>query len=153
MHILTLAFGWAELLEVLGWMLLSIVKFVVTPSLALAAGVPPLRVFAICTTGAAVGIAALYPLSRRLFAWRTERRIRKGLPVFTTSRRRVVHIKQRWGLWGIVAFSGAISVPIAVLLGAKYFGRSRWIIPALMLSFTLWAAVLTYVSWRIIPSP
>jgi hypothetical protein len=153
MHILTLAFEWAELLEALGWMLMSIVKFVVTPSLALAAGVPPLRVFAICTAGAGLGIAVFYPLARRLFSWLTERRIRKGRPVFTTGRRRVVHIKQRWGLWGIVVFSGAISVPISVLLGAKYFGRSRWIIPALMLSFALWAAVLTYVSWLIIPSP
>jgi len=149
---LGMEFGAAEALESFGWMLLSIVKFVVTPSLALAAGVPPLRVFMICTVGAVVGISVLYPLSRRLFEWQAARRIRRGRPVFTAGRRRVVRIKERWGLWGVLVFSGVISVPIAVLLGSKYFARSRWIIPVLILSFILWGALLTGISWAILPA-
>lgn len=145
-------FGPVEALESLGWMLLSIVKFVVTPSLALASGVPPLRVFVICSAGAVVGIFLLYPISRRLFEWQAARRMRRGRPVFTPGRRRVVRIKERWGLWGVLAFSGVISVPIAVLLGSKYFSRSRWIIPVLILSFILWSALLTGISWAVLPT-
>lgn len=139
-----------EALEILGWMLMSIVKFVVTPSLALAFGMEPVRVFWVCALGAVLGVLVLYPLSRKLFVWQAERRKRKGKPVFTPGRRRVVRVKQRWGLLGIVAFSGIISVPIAVLLAAKYFARSPWVIPALMFSFVLWSALLTAVSWLVI---
>ena len=139
-----------EALEILGWMLMSIVKFVVTPSLAMASGMEPGRVFWVCALGAVLGVLALFPLSRKLFVWQAERRKRRGKPVFTPGRRRVVRVKQRWGLLGVVAFSGVISVPIAVLLAAKYFVRSRWVIPALIFSFILWSALLTAVSWLLI---
>ena len=139
-----------EALEILGWMLMSIVKFVVTPSLALASGMAPGRVFWMCALGAVIGILVLFPLSRKLFVWQAERRKRRGKNVFTPARRLVVRVKQRWGLLGVVVFSGVVSVPIAVLLAAKYFARSRWVIPALMLSFILWSALLTAVSWLLI---
>ena len=130
-------------IEALGWMALSIVKFVVTPGAAVAAGVPPIQAFAWSSLGAAAGLAALQPLSRRLFGWFSARRRHKGKANFTPSRRRILGIKMRFGLWGVAAVGGVLGVPVAALIAYKYFGHRRDTLPVLIVVFSLWSALLT----------
>ena len=130
-------------IEGLGWMALSIVKFVVTPATAIAAGVPPLEAFAWSASGAAVGLAAMRPLSMRLFRFLSRRRRERGKANFTPARRRILDVKFRFGLWGVAAIGGVLGVPVAALIAYKYFGHRRDALPVLIVVFTLWSAVLT----------
>jgi hypothetical protein len=68
-------------------------------------------------------------------------------PFFTPQRRRVVRFRRLFGMWGLLAISGLISVPIASVLAAKYYQndeRMPWI---LVLAFAIWSVVLTSLSY------
>ena len=130
-------------IEALGWMAFSTVKFVVTPATAVAAGVPPLQAFLWSSLGAAMGLAAMRPLSMRLFRWFATRRRKRGKANFTPSRRRILLIKSRFGLWGVAVVGGVLGVPVAALIAYKYFGHQKQTLPVLIVVFTLWSAILT----------
>ena len=69
--------------------------------------------------------------------------------MFTPQRRRIVRWKNTMGFKGLLLVSGLISVPIASVLGAKYFRdqpAGKWL---LMMAFVLWAGVLTLLSWAL----
>lgn len=134
------------LLEALGWMALSFVKFLVTPATAIIAGVDPWFVFAYSATGAALGLSLMRPVSNALFRWRTQRRKAKGKRTFTAGRRRLVKIKRRFGLLGIAIIGGVVGVPVAGLVAFKYFGHRKTTLPVLILVFALWSALLTFVA-------
>lgn len=136
-------------LEVIGWMVAAVIKFLVTPSLMVARGIEPWEVIGVTAAGAAIGVGVFFRFGRWLFkAWArlTERRDRPKR-VFTPGRRRIVRLRRRFGVWGLLVISGLISVPIASLLAAKYYqqdGRMPWL---LMAAFAGWAVVLTFLSW------
>ena len=129
-------------IEALGWMAFSTVKFVVTPATAVAAGVPPLQAFLWSSLGAATGLAAMRPLSMRLFGWFAARRRKKGKANFTPSRRRILFIKSRFGLWGCGGWRGSSGAG-GRLIAYKYFGHQKQTLPVLIVVFTLWSAILT----------
>lgn len=135
--------------EVAAWMFASVVKFLVTPSLMVARGVPLWEVIGITSAGAALGIAFFFRFGRWLFAaWaRMTERSDRPKRVFTPGRRRVVRARRRFGVWGLLAVCVLISVPVSSLLAAKYYRedpRMPWL---LMLGFAVWSVVLTGVSW------
>ena len=130
-------------LEAFGWMAFSVVKFVVAPATAVAAGVPPWQAFAWTSTGAALGLAVMRPLSFRLFRALSRRRRRRGKLNFTPARRRIVRIKMRFGLWGVAAIGGVLGVPVAAVIAYKYFGHRSDTLPVMAFVFALWSALLT----------
>lgn len=134
---------WQDGLEVIGWMALSVVKFIATPAAAVAAGVPPWQAFAMCAGGAALGFIAMRPASRWLFQALGRRRRKRGKPTFTRGRRRLLGIKRRFGLWGIAAVGGVLGVPVAALIAFKYFGTRPETLWVLIVVFSLWSAALT----------
>jgi len=136
----------AHLFEAGGWMVLSFLKFIVMPSTAVAAGLSPWWVFGYSAGGAAVGLLAMQPVVRRLFDWRSRVRRQKGKPTFTAARRRLVRIKQRFGLWGIAFVGGLVGVPIGALLAFKYFDHRRETLPVMILAYIGWSAILTVLS-------
>ena len=62
---------------------------------------------------------------------------------------RRIRLKNGLGLPGLLVLSGLISVPLASVIGAKYFRDTPGAMPLLMLAFVTWAAALTLVSWGI----
>lgn len=134
------------LIEALGWLALSFVKFIIMPSTAVAAGLAPWRVFAYSALGANLGLLLMQPGIRLLFDWRSRVRRKKGKPAFTMGRRRVVRIKQRFGLVGIAFLGGLVGVPVGALLAFKYFGNHSATLPVMMAAYTGWSALLTALS-------
>ena len=132
--------------EALGWMALSFFKFVVTPTAAVAAGVPPWRVFLYSAGGAGLGLTLMRPAAKALFEWRSRRRKAQGKNTFTRGRRRLVGIKRRFGLLGIALIGGVIVVPIAGLVAFKYFGHRRSTLPVLVFTYAVWSALLTVLA-------
>ena len=140
-----------ELWELTGWMLAAVLKFVVTPSLMIARGWNWWQTVAVSSLGAGTGVWIFFRFGKWLFAAWSRLTERKGKvkQVFTPGRRRIVRMRRRFGVWGLLVVSGLISVPISSLLAAKYYqGDSRmpWM---LMLAFVAWAVILTALSWWI----
>ncbi|MCH1574833.1 MAG: hypothetical protein L7S67_01030 [Flavobacteriales bacterium] len=137
---------WSTFFEAVGWMLFSFIKFIVMPSTAVAAGLNPWWVFTYSAGGAALGLVALQPVVRSLFDWRSRVRQRKGKPAFTTNRRRIVRVKQNFGLIGIAVLGGLVGVPVGALLAFKYFENRSETLPVMILSYAAWSALLTTLS-------
>ena len=127
-------------------MVFSFIKFIVMPSTAIAAGLNPWRVFAYSAGGAAVGLLALQPVVRSLFVWRAKVRRRKGKPAFTPNRRRIVRVKQNFGLLGIAFLGGLVGVPVGALLAFKYFENRSDTLPVMIMAYAAWSALLTTLS-------
>ena len=137
---------WSNFFEAGGWMVFSFIKFIVMPSTAIAAGLNPWRVFAYSAGGAAVGLLALQPVVRSLFVRRAQVRRRKGKPAFTPNRRRIVRVKQNFGLLGIAFLGGLVGVPVGALLAFKYFENRSDTLPVMILAYAAWSAFLTTLS-------
>lgn len=134
------------------WGMTAIVKFVVTPSLMVAAGFSGLTAWWIASLGAATGVWGFWDFGKWWFRWFEDRlgpRSERGKRVFTPQRRRIVRWKNTLGWKGLLLVSGLISVPVAAVLGAKYFRDQPWAKYQLMLAFSAWAALLSALSWGI----
>lgn len=132
----------------LGWWVLSIVKFLLAPSLIMASPQDSfLEVFLISGSGASIGVLIFYFLGERIFRFIDKKRTK--IPKrFTRFNRFVTRIKARYGLKGILLICGIVSVPISSLLAARYF-KSNVTAPLLMLSFWIWALGLTSLNYAI----
>lgn len=137
---------WTTIFEAAGWMLFSFVKFIVMPSTAIASGLPPWWVFVYSAGGAVLGLVAMQPVVRSLFGWRTRVRRRKGKLAFTPNRRRIVRVKQNFGLLGIAFLGGLVGVPVGALLAFKYFENRSDTLPVMVLAYVAWSALLTTLS-------
>jgi hypothetical protein len=134
------------------WGLTAIVKFVVTPSLMVAAGFSIMSSWLTTSLGAAIGVWGFWDFGKWWFQWMEERvgpRSDRGKRIFTPQRRRIVRWKNTLGWPGLLFVSGLISVPVASVVGAKYFRGEPGAKFQLMLAFAAWAALLSLLSWAI----
>lgn len=138
--------------EVLFWMFMSVVKFVVTPSLMVAAGYGWASTIIINTLGAFLGILVFYNLGKKIFSviadfnWGGKKKKKK---VVTPTRRKLVELKNKYGFAGVLLISGILSVPIASIIVAKYFSGKPAAMYVLGGAFFIWSILLTFISWRV----
>ena len=134
------------ILEAVGWLILSFLKFIIMPSTAIAAGLNPGWVFACSFGGAAVGVFLMRPVVLNFSAWRSRVARKRGKKVVTAGRRRIVQIKERFGLWGIAVLGGLVGVPVGAFLAFKYFGNRPETLPVMLAAYAFWSALLTTLS-------
>ncbi|PCJ81144.1 MAG: hypothetical protein COA57_14505 [Flavobacteriales bacterium] len=135
-----------DVLEVLGWIFLSIVKFVFTPSAMTAAGYSFGETFLITSFGASIGVVLFYYMGEMIFQWLDAKRHSKKRRTFTRVNRLIVRMKMRFGIFGLAVTIGVVSVPIGALLVARYFNNSSRAVPALILAVVTWTLALTTLS-------
>ncbi len=134
--------------------LLAVVKFIITPFAIYATGKESIQfgeVVLTTGTGAAFGVLLFYYGGTYLFKWMGHLKSKKKKPVFTKGRRRIVFIKNKFGLIGFIAISVVISVPITSLLAAKFFKHNRFTPLWLICGFMIWSFILSsaayYIKW------
>lgn len=133
---------------VLWWWFMSIVKFLLAPSLMFGTGDWTfLEVFLISGSGATIGVFIFYTMGEKIFNFIDSRR-KKTPKKFTRLTRLIARVKAKYGLRGILVICALVSVPISSLLAARYY-RSAVTMPLLILSFWIWAAILTSISFAV----
>ena len=137
-----------EFYEYLGWFLLAVLKFVITPSTMIAAGYSWLNTFLTVSISSAIGFSAFYFFGDIIFGG-LERMKRTPSKRFTRMNRRIIKVKMKYGLLGMGVIAGVISVPLAGLVTAKFFRHPRTALPAMIIAFSSWTLLLTSVSWLI----
>ena len=125
---------------------MSVVKFLVTPSIMVGLDYSVLFTICVTTAGAAIGVQIFYHMGRMIFAWLDKRKGVKKEKFITPMKRKIVSFKNDYGLVGLLFVSGIISVPIASVLVAKYFDRDKTSIWLLIGAFAIWSVLLTVVS-------
>ncbi|MBO75521.1 MAG: hypothetical protein CMD33_09640 [Flavobacteriales bacterium] len=141
-----------SILEILLWMFGAVVKFFVTPSLMIARGWGFWSTVIITSAGAAVGVWIFYFSGKWILKKWADFRGERGpkRPFFTPQRRRMVRFRRLYGMWGLLAVSGLISVPIASMLAAKYYRRDERMPWILLVAFVSWSFILTALSFWVI---
>ena len=134
------------LFDIAIWCMMSIVKFLVTPSIMVGLDYSVLFTICVTTVGAAIGVQIFYHMGRMIFAWLDKRKGVKKEKFITPMKRKIVSFKNDYGLVGLLFVSGIISVPIASVLVAKYFDRDKTSIWLLIGAFAIWSVLLTVVS-------
>ncbi|MCS6980483.1 MAG: hypothetical protein NZM15_10355 [Flavobacteriales bacterium] len=63
--------------------------------------------------------------------------------VFSKNRRRIVRVKQKFGLWGIALLSPVlISIPIGCLVAVRFFRHRGRIVKTMMTAVLLWSILM-----------
>lgn len=100
--------------------------------------------------GGILGIYFFTYLSDKIIEWwkRTFRKKRKK--IFTKKNRRIVKIKQSYGLIGIALITPLLlSIPVGTFLMVRYYPRNKFKIAALIASNIIWSVIYTlfYIFW------
>ncbi len=133
--------------------LLSTVKFLFAPAAAKGLDLSILQTILITSAGGITGVIVFYFLSKTLQQRALDKRrklIAEGLKApkrnFTKVNKTIVKIKTSMGLPGIAFLTlPFISIPVCVIIAAKFFRHRNETLPMLIGSVLVWSVLLTYL--------
>ena len=134
-----------EILKLAGWLFFVIFKFIWAPvTMATTTNYGWWEILFITISGGWLGIIIFFYFGKLIIAFFSKKR--KGPPrKFTKLNRFVVRVKSKYGLTGLVAIIGIISVPLCTLIAAAYYKENKRLVPVLMTSVVIWAIGLTAI--------
>ena len=98
--------------------------------------------------GGILGSFVFFYLTKYINLYFAKRRIKKGIKkdkkIKFKKNRRLVKIKNKFGLFGLSFSIGIVSVPVGAILLSKYYGKDKRAIFALIASSIFWGTGLTY---------
>lgn len=138
-------------LKIVGWWLLTIVKFLFVPfGMLLKPAVGEewslVEVIFITSSGAALGVFIFFHFGDFIFNWLAHH-LKTKKKIFNRRNRWFVRIKNRWGINGLMLIAGLISVPIASVLAAKLYRHNPNALPKMIIAFFLWSIALSSVAF------
>jgi hypothetical protein len=138
-------------LKIVGWWLLTIVKFLFVPfGMLLKPAVGEewslVEVIFITSSGAALGVFIFFHFGDFIFNWFAHH-LKTKKKIFNRRNRWFVRIKNRWGINGLMLIAGLISVPIASVLAAKLYRHNPNALPKMIIAFFLWSIALSSVAF------
>ncbi len=135
-----------EILKLLGFGLFAAVKFLFTPPAMITAGYGMVTTFVTTMIGASTGaITFFYGGKGILSVWRKLFPPKKEKKKFTKGNRRIIRIKQNFGLWAFCFTAVILSIPVASILLAKFYSNGKKSIPVFIAVLGIWTVVLTVV--------
>lgn len=128
--------------EVIVVFLTSTVKFLPAPFAAAGLGMSFWQAFLLVGIGGTLGVTVFYFIAKALLKATNKRKKKKK--VFTKMNRRIIKIKQQFGLTGIAAITPPlISIPFGTIIAVKFFHHRKDVLPMLILAVWFWSAILT----------
>lgn len=137
----------ASILEILGWIGFSIIKFLFVPSLMVVQGWKFHEIILIHTTGSTIAIVVFYYFGQFLFDYLKAKRKREK-KVFSKGKRRIIHVKNKYDLLGLLAIGILLSPAVTAFLAGRYF-PARTTLLKVILAFVIWSIIITSLSFLI----
>lgn len=139
---------------VIGFVLLASVKYLVAPPVGFASGLGFWGTVIGMFAGGMLGMIVFYSLASFLINRSRLKRIRLNkereqnnlppLPNFTKSSKRIVRVKKKLGLYGVVFIAlPFVSIPIEGILCAKFYRHEKRLFPLVVISVAAWSILLT----------
>ncbi len=137
-----------EILQIIGLMLFSGLKFFFAPSTTLLSGYSYFETIAITTIGGILSTIAFFYFGEMLKMLFSKRRFfKKENKIFTRTSRRLARVKTKYGLIGLAILTPCVfSIPLGSLIAARYFDHDRRTLPFLITSIVLWSFLLTSIT-------
>ena len=140
-------------LKIVGWWLLTIVKFLFVPfGMMLKPQVGEawslVEVILVTSTGAALGVFVFFHFGEFIFNW-ISHHFKSSRKIFTKRNRWFIRLKWRYGINGLMAIAGLISVPIASVVAAKLYRHNPNALPKMIIAFFIWSVVLSSLAFGI----
>ena len=138
-------------LKIVGWWLLTIVKFLFVPfGMMLKPQVGEawslVEVILVTSTGAALGVFVFFHFGEFIFNW-IGHHLKPSRKIFTKRNRWFIRLKWRYGINGLMAIAGLISVPIASVVAAKLYRHNPNALPKMIIAFFIWSVVLSSLAF------
>lgn len=131
-------------------LLVASVKFAITPIGMILSGKGLGETLLTTYTGAVIGTFAFFYGGKAIFSmWDQTFRKNKQRRIFTKGNRRLIRVKQRFGLKGFVALVGILSIPVVAFILARFYRHDKKAIPYLLLSLAIWTISLTFLTFTI----
>lgn len=131
--------------------LLSTVKFAFGISAALANGFGFWQMLFTTALGGSAGVLLFFLFGKKLFAFLRKKGIiktKKKQRIFSRNKRRLVRIKNTYGITGIALLTPVVlSIPVGCLLVARYFPYQRNALLVLLAAVWFWAVSLSLFSF------
>lgn len=104
-----------------------------------------IETFIIAFIGGALGTFIYYYGAQFFFNWLRKRAIKKGKrKIFTKTNRKIVKVKQKFGLWGIAFLTPPIlSIMIGTMVAYKFYKNKKSTIPVLLFSVLVYDVIYT----------
>lgn len=136
-----------EISKIAGLLLLSALKFFLAPSTTVYAGYSFLETLIITFSGGAIGFVLFFRFGTLISNFLQKFRKKKQRKRFSRSKRMLVKIKVKYGLWGLALLTPCLlGVPLGAFLASAYYAHDRRTIPAFLASLFLWSGFLTLLS-------
>lgn len=132
--------------EALGWIALSIAKFLFTPSVMIGAGKSFVYTLSISLLGAFLGFFIFYYGGSYIFDRIGSKK--KKVKITAKKIKRLRWIKSK-GLTGLMLIGPVLSVPVCSILAARFFGHDKKTVPLMLLTFVIWGIALTSISYLV----
>lgn len=157
------------ILKIIHIILLASVKYIITLPYAMLIGLEYKYAVTAVLAGGIGGFLFFYYLSKRVNHWLDymwphickaipsfiKKRynklcIRKAKPevkkIFSKKSRTLVHLKNTYGLWGIIiATPVLLTIPVGAFLASKYYAHQKHIVLYMILSIIVWGGILSGV--------
>ena len=106
-----------------------------------------IKVIIVACAGGITGNVIFTNLSAAILRWMDNYRHKRNIhkKIFTKSTRRMIRIKQRFGLAGIAAITPLISQPIGAFFAEKFFKDKKKVILYLSISVIIWSIGLYFI--------
>lgn len=140
-----------SILEILGLMALSGVKFMLAPGTTMLAGYGFMETVLITTAGGTIGVFVFYYAGEFIFCtvrdWINKRRKNKKVrKTFSRTNRLIVKTKLNYGLLGLAVITPTLlSIPLGSMIAARFFRYNRLTLPALVGSVIIWSILISGV--------
>ncbi|MEM7161495.1 MAG: hypothetical protein AAF487_03550 [Bacteroidota bacterium] len=134
-----------EFFKLVGFGLFAAVKFLFTPPAMIYAGYGILVTFSTTMIGATTGAVTFFYGGKGIIAAWERLFPPKKKKKFTKGNRRIIRIKQNFGLWGFCFTAVILSIPVAGILLAKFFSKGSKTIPVFIIVLAIWTIVLTTI--------
>jgi len=108
-----------------------------------------IKVILVTCSGGITGIVLFTFLSASFLKWRHNYKLKRNKNhkkvIFTKSTRRIIKIKNRFGLVGIAFITPIISTPIGSFIAEKFYKDKKIVILYLSVSVIFWSIALYYL--------
>ena len=108
-----------------------------------------IKVMLVSWAGGITGIIFFTYVSAAIIKWIHDYRARRNLihskRIFTKFTRRVIRVKQRFGLTGIAFITPVIGTPLGAFIAEKFYKSKRKVIVYLSFSVVFWSLLLYFL--------
>lgn len=140
----------AELWTIVGLLIFSALKFFLAPPAAILAGLSFFESVLCTSVGGILGFLVFFRFGKMIRKFFFKLFKRKPKPKFSKRSRRIVKVKNTYGLWGLAFLTPCLlGIPLGAILAAGFYSKQKWAVGVFCVLIVFWSVTLSFISYHI----